>query len=57
MTNAQENFVEERSLGVVVVVYYAVVLAAFFIGIYGLFNLIWLAGMAVVQNAHIISLL
>jgi hypothetical protein len=57
MTNAQENFAEERSMGVVVAVYYAVVLAAFFIGMYGLFNLVWLAGMAVEQNARTISLL
>jgi hypothetical protein len=57
MTNAQENYAEERSMGVVVAVYYAVVLAAFFIGMYGLFNLVWLAGMAVEQNAHTLSLL
>jgi hypothetical protein len=57
MTNAEENFAEERSMGIVVAVYYAVVLGAFFIGMYGLFNLVWLAGMAVEQNARTISLL
>ncbi len=57
MTNAQDNYVEERSMGVVVAIYYAVVLGAFFIGMYGLFNLVWLAGMAVEQNARTISLL
>jgi hypothetical protein len=57
MINAQETFVEERSMGVAVLIYYAVTLAAFFIGMYGLFNLIWLAGMAVEQNARTISIL
>jgi hypothetical protein len=57
MNHAGESFVEQRSMGVVVVIYYAVTLAAFFIGMYGLFNLIMLAGMAVEQNARTLSLL
>jgi hypothetical protein len=57
MNNVHENFVEDRTMGVAVVVYYAVTLAAFFIGMYGLFNLIWLAGMAVEQNVRTISIL
>jgi hypothetical protein len=57
MHNPEESFAEERSMGVAVVIYYAVTLAAFFIGMYGLFNLIWLAGMAVEQNAHTLTLL
>jgi hypothetical protein len=57
MNHVHENFVEDRTMGVAVVVYYAVTLAAFFIGMYGLFNLIWLAGMAVEQNVRTISIL
>jgi hypothetical protein len=57
MINAQETFVEERTMGLAVVIYYAVTLAAFFIGMYGLFNLIWLAGTAVEQNARSITIL
>lgn len=52
MIQAEEKFVEERAMGVAVLIYYAVTLAAFFIGMYGLFNLIWLAGMAVEQNGR-----
>jgi hypothetical protein len=57
MRNLEDSFVEERSMGVAVLIYYAVTLAAFFIGMYGLFNLIWLAGMAVEQNAHTLTML
>jgi hypothetical protein len=57
MNQVQESFVEERNMGVAVVIYYVVTLAAFFIGIYGLFNLIWLAGMAVSQNARTLNIL
>jgi hypothetical protein len=57
MTKAQENSAEERSMGIAVLIYYGVVLAAFFIGMYGLFTLVWLAGMAVEQNARTFSLL
>ena len=57
MRVVQEKFVGEQTMGMAVVIYYAVTLAAFFIGMYGLFNLIWLAGMAVEQNARTLSLL
>jgi hypothetical protein len=52
MNHAEEKFVEERGMGLAVLIYYAVTLAAFFIGMYGLFNLLWLAGMAVEQNGR-----
>jgi hypothetical protein len=55
MNHVEEKFVEERDMGVAVLIYYAVTLAAFVIGMYGLFNLLWLAGMAVEQNGHTLS--
>ena len=57
MNQVQESFVEDRSMGVAVVIYYVITLAAFFIGMYGLFNLIWLAGMAVSQNGRSLNIL
>jgi hypothetical protein len=55
MTESQETFAEERTLGVAVLLYYAVALGAFVIGMYGLFNLVWLAGSAVEQNARTLA--
>jgi hypothetical protein len=55
MVESQETFTEERSLGFAILLYYAVVLGAFVIGMYGLFNLVWLAGSAVEQNARSLS--
>ena len=55
MDTLPNEYVEERALSVVAVFYYLIMMAAFGIGLYGLFNLIWLAGMAVAQNARLIS--
>jgi hypothetical protein len=55
MVKSQETFTEERHLGFTVLIYYAVVLGAFVIGMYGLFNLVWLAGTAVEQHARTLS--
>jgi hypothetical protein len=55
MDTLPNEYVEERAWGVAAVFYYLIMMAAFGIGLYGLFNLIWLAGMAVEQNARIIA--
>lgn len=53
MENTRELHEEARALAMKVVVYYTIMLAAFLIGLYGLFSLIWLAGESLHQNAQI----
>ena len=53
--DAQVDITEERSFSIAITLYYIVLLGAFFIGMYGLLNLIWLAGNAVEQNARALS--
>lgn len=55
MTRTEDIYNEESALGFTAVIYYAVLLVAFVIGMYGLFNLIWLAGSAVEQNAYVLT--
>ena len=55
MQNAQELRQERTALDWTSIVYYAVMLIAFLIGLYGLFSLIWLAGDSVSQNAHVLG--
>ncbi|MBI3651757.1 MAG: hypothetical protein HY231_12125 [Acidobacteria bacterium] len=55
MVASQETAIHERGLGFAVLLYYVVALGALVIGMYGLFNLVWLAGSAVEQNAHTLS--
>jgi hypothetical protein len=50
MQDTRELFEESRALAWTALVYYAVMLAAFLIGLYGFFTLIWLAGDSVAQN-------
>ncbi|MEN3332661.1 MAG: hypothetical protein V7641_2026 [Blastocatellia bacterium] len=53
MENTQELYEENRSLAWTVLIYYAVILVAFVIGLYGLFSLIWLAGDSLAQNVQV----
>jgi hypothetical protein len=55
MENTQELYEEDRSLAWTVLVYYAVILIAFVIGLYGLFSLIWLAGDSLAQNVKVLG--
>lgn len=57
MENTQELAAENRSLAWTAVVYYAVLLMAFVIGLYGLFSLIWLAGDSLQQNVGVLGAL
>jgi hypothetical protein len=43
MERVQQNSEQGSSLGIVVAIYYTVLLAAFGIGLYGLFTLFWMA--------------
>jgi hypothetical protein len=55
MENAQELFEENRSLAWRVLIYYAVMLIAFVIGLYGLLSLIWMAGDSLAQNVQVLG--
>ncbi|HKQ06892.1 MAG TPA: hypothetical protein VJ464_17295 [Blastocatellia bacterium] len=57
MQDTRELYEENRALGLTVLVYYAVMIAAFAIGLYGLFSLIWMAGDSFAQNLHALGLL
>jgi hypothetical protein len=57
MENTQELYEENRSLAWTVLIYYAVILIAFVIGLYGLFSLIWLAGDSLAQNVQVLGTL
>jgi len=48
---------EDARLRFVTVTYYAVMLAAFVIGLYGLFSLFWLASSEIQHNARIVGFL
>jgi hypothetical protein len=53
MRDADRTQTEGVVLGLTAAVYYTVMLAAFVIGLYGLFSLFWLATSAVGRNAQI----
>lgn len=55
MQNTQELYEESRSLVWTALVYYAVILTAFVIGLYGLFSLIWLAGDSLQQSVQVLG--
>ena len=57
MQDTRELLEETRALAWTALVYYAVMLAAFLIGLYGLFSLIWLAGDSLAQNVRTIGLI
>lgn len=57
MENLETAQIEDRSLGFATFVYCAVMFAAFIIGLYGLFSLLWLAADSVGRNVQAIGLL
>lgn len=57
MQDTRELFEETRALAWTALIYYAVMLAAFLIGLYGLFSLIWLAGDSLAQNVQTLGLI
>ena len=56
MQDTRELFEETRALAWTALIYYAVMLAAFLIGLYGLFSLIWLAGDSLARDVQAIGL-
>jgi len=56
MQDTRELYEENRALGLTVLVYYAVMIVAFAIGLYGLFSLIWMAGDSFAQNIHALGM-
>jgi hypothetical protein len=56
MQDTRELLEEARALAWTALVYYAVLLAAFLIGLYGLFSLIWMAGDSLAQNVKMIGM-
>ena len=56
MQDTRELYEENRALGLTVLVYYAVMIVAFAIGMYGLFSLIWMAGDSFAQNVQALGL-
>lgn len=55
MENVENIYAKDRSLGLTTLVYCAVMLVAFIIGLYGLFSLLWLAADSVGRNVQIIG--
>ncbi len=55
MENTQELYAENRALAWTALVYYAVILMAFVVGLYGLFSLIWMAGDSLQQSVQVMG--
>ena len=52
MQKSEAQMDKKRSIGFVAVVYYAVILLALVIGLYGLFSLLWLSTDAIERSAN-----
>lgn len=57
MKTSDAHYGEDARLGFATVTYYAVMLAVFVIGLYGLFSLFWLASAEIQHNARIVGVL
>ena len=55
MENLENLYTEDRSLGFTTFVYCAVMFAAFVIGLYGLFSLLWIAADSIGRNIQVIG--
>jgi len=55
MRDAEKVQTENVVYGVTAAIYYVVMLAAFVIGLYGLFSLFWLATNSIARNAQILG--
>jgi len=54
MNNSDQTSFEDRRLRIAVIVYYAVILAVFTVGLYGLFSLFFLASAEVQHNVQLL---
>jgi hypothetical protein len=57
MNRSDGEYREDARLRFATVTYYAVMMAAFVIGMYGLFSLFWLASSEIQHNARIVGFL
>lgn len=57
MKTSDADYGEDARLGFATFTYYAVMLAVFVIGLYGLFSLFWLASAEIQHNARIVGVL
>ena len=57
MNSSHGEYREDARQRFLTVTYYAVMLAAFVIGLYGLFSLFWLASSEIQHNARIVGFL
>ena len=57
MNSSDGEYPEDARLRFAAVAYYAVMVAAFVIGLYGLFSLFWLASSEIQHNARIVGFL
>ena len=55
MKNSERAYPEDKRLQLAAVAYYAVMLVAFAIGLYGCFSLFWLARAEVEHSVHLIG--
>lgn len=57
MENTENFYLENRSLRFTAIIYYAVMLAAFVIGLYGFLSLFWMATSALDRTPQLLSAL
>jgi|GEM_PF-1497840 len=57
MENTENLYIENRSLRFTAIIYYAVMLAAFVVGLYGFLSLLWMATSALDRNTQLLSAL
>jgi len=57
MKTSEDEYTDDSRLKLAAVAYYAVMLAVFVIGLYGLFSLFWLATAEIQHNARIVGFL
>jgi hypothetical protein len=57
MERFEKNGADERAFEFAALVYYAVMLVAFVVGLYGFFSLLWLASSEVERSSHLIGLI
>jgi len=57
MENSERAYTEDKTLQLVVIAYYAVMIVAFSVGLYGCFSLFLLARAEVERSVHLIGLI
>ena len=55
MENTENLYIEDRSLRFTTVIYYAVMLTAMLVGLYGFLSLFWMAASAFEHNTQLLN--